>query len=284
MIDTLAMQNFDTTSYNPNWPFTGPVVYNNLGMTTTAMSPSNSPTGIGGSRSWESSTQSAGLILTFSTIPIPAGYDSLRVHFNLAAMDLTSASGGGPDNLDYVLVEVSFNGGPFYARLRVRGSTANNSYWPYSATGKSKLYYQPQSEVVFANTTTGLQMAGYSNCEVVFPGSVTQVAVRITGRSSSASDTWLIDNVVLTGEKLATGINTVSKNNSTRIYPNPANDIVYINRANSKPGSLYIYNSLGNIVLSKDLDKETETISVSSLPAGIYFLKFDGQTKKLIKQ
>ena len=134
MIDTLAMQNFDTLAlYNPNWPFTGPVVYNTMGTSSAVATPSNSPTGIGGSNSWESTTQSAGLVLTFTTINIPAGYDSIRARFSLAAMNLIGA-GGGPDNLDYVLTEVSFNGGPYYARLRIRGAVANNSWWPYSAT------------------------------------------------------------------------------------------------------------------------------------------------------
>jgi hypothetical protein len=283
VIDTLAMQNFDSAAYNPNWTFAGPVVYNTMGMTTSTMAPTNSPTGISGSRSWESTTQSAGLVLTFDTIAIPPGYDSLRVRFNLAAMNLTGTS-GGPDNLDYVLVAVSFNNGPYYNRLRIRGATTDNSFWPFSATEKGKVYYQPQTEMVFANTSSGLQPAGYAMGEIVFTGSVSSVSIRMTGRSSSSSDSWLADNVILTGEKLATGINTVTKHNSPRIYPNPANDLIHIDRAASETSVLQVYNSLGTIVLSKELTKTNESITISSLANGIYFLKFDGVTKKIIKQ
>ena len=283
MIDTLAMQNFDTTAFNPNWPFTGPVVYNAMGMTTTAMSPSNSPTGIANSRSWESTTQSTGLVLTFTTINIPGGYDSIRAHFSLAAMNLAS-TGGGPDDLDYVLVEVSFNGGPYYNRLRIRGAIANNSYWPYSATGKGKLYYQPQSEVMFQNATSGFQPAGYAQGEIVFPGSVNSVSIRMTGRSSSSTDTWLVDNVLLTGEKLATGVNTGIKNNDLRVYPNPANDILHIRRSSHSLAVLLIVNALGETVLTKELSKENESINIDNLASGIYFLKTEGSIKKIIKQ
>lgn len=284
ILDTLAMQNFETTPFSLDWPFTGPVVYNTMGMSpATNAAPVSSPTGLGGSRSWESTTQSGGLVLTFSNIPIPAGYDSIRAKFSLAAMNLIS-TGGGPDNLDYVLTEVSFNGGPYYSRLRIRGATTDNSYWPFSATGKGKLYYQPQSEVVFQNTSSGLQAAGYSQAEIVFPGSVTSVSIRMTGRSSSSTDTWLVDNVLLTGEKLATGINTVAKNNSVRIYPNPANDILYIKRNNSTNGSLVMVNALGQTVLTKELTKESENITIAELSSGVYFLNIDGLVKKIIKQ
>lgn len=201
-IDTLAIQDFELSPQSPVWNFTGPVVYNS-GYSSGSAAPPNSPIGIGGSRAWETTTNSGGLVLDFANITIPPSYDSVRVHFNLAAMNLISAS-GGPDDLDYVLVAYSTNGGTSYTnRLRIRGATANNSFWAYSATGVAQVYYLPTTETVFQPTTTGLQTTfGYSNCEIVFPGSITQVAMRITGRSSSSTDTWLIDNLVITGENV----------------------------------------------------------------------------------
>lgn len=199
-IDTLAFQDFETAPQAPVWSFSGPVVYNS-GFSSASATPANSPIGIGGSRAWESTLVSGGLVLSFSNVIIPSGYDSLRVHFNLAAMNLIGNT-GGPDNLDYVLVEYSLDGGTTYtARLRVRGSSANNCSWAYSASANANAYYLPASEIMFQPTTTGLQTTfGYSNCELIFPGSITQLAVRITGRSSSSTDTWLVDNLVLTGE------------------------------------------------------------------------------------
>ncbi|MBK7426238.1 MAG: T9SS type A sorting domain-containing protein [Saprospiraceae bacterium] len=198
--DTLAIQDFELTPALPTWSFTGPVIYNS-GFSGANAAPDNSPIGISGSRAWETTSNSGGLALEFDNINIPAGYDSVRVQFRLAAMNLNS-TGGGPDNLDYVLTQVSLdNGTTYYSRLRIRGAVADNSYWAYDATGVAKVYYQPQTEVMFQPINTGLATdLGYSTCEILFPGNVSQVKIKITGRSSSSTDTWMIDNVLIAGE------------------------------------------------------------------------------------
>ena len=199
-IDTLAIQDFEITPATPTWNFTGPVVYNS-GTSSASAAPSNSPIGINSSRAWETTSVSGGLVLDFDNVTVPSGYDSVRVNFKLAAMNLNGSS-GGPDHLDYVLVEYSIDGGnTFVSRLRIRGAAANNSFWGYDATGLAKVNYLPATETMFQPANTGLQTTeGYSTCEIVFPGSITQVQLRITGRSSSSSDTWLVDNLILTGE------------------------------------------------------------------------------------
>ncbi len=138
--------------------------------------------------------------MEFDNVNIPSTYDSTTVHFRLAAMNLNSSS-GGPDNLDYILVEISTDGGlTYYDRLRIRGATINNSFWAYSATGVAEVSYLPQTEVVFQPTNSGLQTTnGYSTININFPASVAQLRVRITARSSSSSDHWLIDNVMVLG-------------------------------------------------------------------------------------
>ncbi|MEW6470137.1 MAG: T9SS type A sorting domain-containing protein [Bacteroidota bacterium] len=274
--DTLAIQDFDSipTTPHPAWTFTGPVIYNTMGMTGTNAAPANSPTGIGGSRSWETTTNSTGLVLTFGNITIPPGYDSIRVHFNLAAMNLIS-TGGGPDNLDYVLTEVSTDGGAtYYGRLRIRGAVANNSYWPFSATGVARVYYQPQTEVVFAPANTGLQTnEGYSNCEIVFPGSVTQVAIRMTGRSSSSTDSWLVDNLVITGEYTSgVSVEELSGSGLKALYPNPATDQVTV--WCEVKGEFRLVDMLGNEVIRKDLGSGEHSISVAELPEGMYLWSY----------
>lgn len=199
-IDTLAIQDFEITPAAPTWNFTGPVVYNS-GISSATAAPANSPIGINSSRAWETTSVSGGLVLDFNNITVPSGYDSVRVNFKLAAMNLNGST-GGPDNLDYVLVEYSIDGGNnFVSRLRIRGAVANNSFWGYDATGVAKVNYLPATETMFQPANSGIQTTeGYSTCEIVFPGSITQVQLRITGRSSSTTDTWLVDNLILTGE------------------------------------------------------------------------------------
>ena len=85
--------------------------------------------------------------------------------------------------------------------MRVRGSVVSNSFWAYDATGVAAVQYLPASETTFEPTTSGLQVAeGYSFCEISFPGNISQVMIRITPRSSTSTDSWLVDNLVLPGE------------------------------------------------------------------------------------
>lgn len=202
VIDTLAFQDFETVPQAPVWTYSGTPSGFQSGNSAANATPSNSPLGIGGSRAWHVEQQSGGNQLTFANQTITGNYDTIRVNFRLAAFNMTGTS-GGPDNLDYVLVAYSINGGTTYInRLRVRGAVNNNCSWPYSAARKAELFYLPASEQVFQPTNSGLQLTdGIGEVELVFPGSITQLSIRITPRSSSSSDDWLVDNLVLTGEK-----------------------------------------------------------------------------------
>lgn len=195
----LAVQDFEVVPVAPTWLFAGPVIYNS-GFSSAAAAPPDSPLGIDGSRAWETTTNSGGLVLTFDNQVIAPGFDAIEVRFRLAAMSLTTAI-GGPDDLDYVRVEISVDAGAtYYPRLRIRGAVNDNSFWPYAATGVAQVPHLPQSEALFQPLNTGLQTTeGYSTAAIIFPGDVGQLGIRITARSSSSTDTWLIDNLTLSG-------------------------------------------------------------------------------------
>ncbi len=201
IIDTIAIQDFEVSPQSPVWSYSGTPTFLN-GYTIANASPSNSPIGINGSRAWETHAVSSGSILEFNNTTIPAIYDTIWIGFRLAAMSLSSTS-GGPDNLDYVEVSYSLDNGLTYInRLTIKGATTNNSTWAYSATGLAEVFYQPSSTTVFQPTTSGLQTTmGYSTCGISFPGTISQLKLKIKVRSSSSSDTWCVDNVVLTGKK-----------------------------------------------------------------------------------
>lgn len=199
--DTLAYQDFEVVPQAPVWTYTGTPNDFQSGTSSASATPANSPLGINNSRAWHLRQVSGGNPVVFANTTIPAGYDSVRIRFRLAGMNLNGTS-GGPDHLDYVLVAYSIDGGnTFVNRLRVRGAVSNNCSWPYSAASTAKNYYLPGSEQVFQPQNSGLQLqAGLGTVEIVFPGSITQLMVRITPRSSSSSDSWLIDNLALIGD------------------------------------------------------------------------------------
>lgn len=203
-IDTLAIQDFELTPQSPIWTYSGtPYGFQQGYAPASNTSIPNAELGIGGSRSWHVEQQSSGNPLTFDNILIPAGYDSIRVSFRLSGQNLDGTS-GGPDYLDYVLFEYTTdNGTTFVPRIRVRGAELNNSYWSFNAQGSATAPYLPATETNFYPYGSGLQeVEGISFVEIAFPGSISQLSVRITPRSSTISDDWLIDNLVLTGESI----------------------------------------------------------------------------------
>ncbi len=201
-LDTLAFQDFENVPASPVWGYTGTLAGTQSGFAPMAASIPNTPLGINGSQAWHVVQVSVGNPIVFNNTTIPSGYDSIRVNFRLSAMNLLGAT-GGPDNLDYVLVSYSLdNGATFVDRLRIRGSALDNSFWAYDATGVASVNYLPATETVIQPlSSTGLQVAeGYSFCEITFPGTISQLTIRITPRSSSSTDSWLVDNLVLSGE------------------------------------------------------------------------------------
>jgi len=202
VLDTLAIQDFETIPMSPTWTYTGMLADVQNGYASPASCIPNTPLGLGGSQAWHVVSVSGGNQIVFDNTMIPVGYDSIRMNFHLAALNLNGAT-GGPDDLDYVLVEYSIDGGVSYIqRLRIRGAVNNNSFWAYDATGVASVNYLPASETVIQPVNTGLQTTeGYSFCQISFPGSITQLSVRITPRSSSSTDSWLVDNVLVTGEQ-----------------------------------------------------------------------------------
>lgn len=196
----LATQDFEVTPATPTWTYTGAAPTFNSGTSSASAAPPNSPIGIGASRAWEVTQVSGGFPLEFAPITIPPGYDRIIARFRLAAMNLIGST-GGPDDLDYVLVAYTLdNGGTYTDRVRVRGAINNNSFWAYDATGLASVYFEPATETLFQPTDTGLATTeGYSTVEIEFPPTVGSVGLRITPRSSSSSDTWLVDNLELLG-------------------------------------------------------------------------------------
>ena len=62
------------------------------------------------------------------------------------------------------------------------------------------------------------------------------------------------------------------------VYPNPTNGMVQIEIA--EQAILQIFNSIGVLVSTQDLQKGLNQIDISQFPSGIYFLNGEGETKK----
>jgi hypothetical protein len=82
------------------------------------------------------------------------------------------------------------------------------------------------------------------------------------------------------------GINPVENNKNLKIFPNPAKDQLNIELSDhSYPvSSVRIYNSVGMIVFQQNKFRERETIDISDLPPGGYFMILDTFRQKFIKR
>ena len=69
------------------------------------------------------------------------------------------------------------------------------------------------------------------------------------------------------------------------VYPNPTNGVLFVEtrHGTSLPDQTYrITNLMGQTVLSGNINAENQQINVSSLPQGMYFITFAGETRKFV--
>ena len=88
-------------------------------------------------------------------------------------------------------------------------------------------------------------------------------------------------------DSLYTQINENNINIDIDIYPNPTIDKIYIKCIQKENVEIQIYNSLGEIILQKEINNIMNSIDINLLPKGIYVVKLKYENlaffKKLIK-
>ncbi len=81
--------------------------------------------------------------------------------------------------------------------------------------------------------------------------------------------------------KSGVGIDEIEKNNKIKIYPNPTSTILHISSDLKNNPAIEIINYLGQTILKQ---KYSESIDVSKLSPGCYFIKIDNSYSKFIKE
>lgn len=84
------------------------------------------------------------------------------------------------------------------------------------------------------------------------------------------------------------GITDVASGKTIQVYPNPAKDVLHFGLNSSEPVNVAIYNTTGQAVANATLNNAGNSIQVSSLPAGVYYIQLSGNgmsgTTKFVKQ
>jgi hypothetical protein len=81
-------------------------------------------------------------------------------------------------------------------------------------------------------------------------------------------------------------VNEFTDGKSTvNIYPNPANDFINVEVINGhRVGTIRIYNTVGALVKSIDMNGSEKEINISELPTGLYIISIEDAKEPLTKQ
>ena len=147
-------------------------------------------------------------------------------------------------------------------------------------SSKAQTYSQP-TEVISSGggETTG---GNYSNFAVL---GETFVDFSVSGGDYSTTIGFLY------ASDINTGIDEIILNNEDiNIFPNPTSNELFIEMQNRKDVNISIFNSIGQIVYKSKVETNRETINVTGLQTGIYFVEIkdlDGNillSEKIIKK
>ena len=107
----------------------------------------------------------------------------------------------------------------------------------------------------------------------------------LTGNTSN----WTATSNITTGNTCSTYLNTNDFEFSSKlsVYPNPSNDLFFIN--SETRGNIVIYDLIGKIIKSENIDLGITKLDLSNYLSGIYLMKVTNdanqtKTMKLIKQ
>jgi hypothetical protein len=120
-----------------------------------------------------------------------------------------------------------------------------------------------------------------------YNGTAVYIAFHFTCTSVETA-TWEIDNIVIKGEKNVGTGNPYTLLTNVSLFPNPSTGIVNVNMSNSAFDVMKVYALTGNLVKEFRIDAISNTIDLSELKKGIYFVSFESSktnqtvTKKLI--
>lgn len=107
----------------------------------------------------------------------------------------------------------------------------------------------------------------------------------ISDGNQTNKDGWMIDNIVVGDVYLGNSVEEFSNVIQVKLFPNLTSHYFnYKVEDNEKLTSLFIVNVGGEIVMQINNPKSGDSIDVSSLPSGNYFVKFIAEGKQSIKR
>jgi len=159
-----------------------------------------------------------------------------------------------------------------------------------------KLYYAPSFSAAASNPTIcagqsltltagGVPNYAWSNgantaSAVVTPSATTIYTVTST-YTTGCTDTKTVSVTV----NACTGISEAQLSKELSVYPNPTKDNITVVSTPNFIGKTYsITDQIGKLITNGKLTSDNMKISLASFPNGLYFVKIEGQTFKIVKE
>ena len=199
----------------------------------------------------------------------------MTVTFNDSSWN-SGYGGFGTNGTPGAIVRTTWNTGDIWMR---RKFTLSADVLNGDQTLMLRIHHDEDCEV-YINGVLATSLSGYVNDYGYYSMSSAAKAALIPGGENAmavhchqTSGGQYIDVGIATmrAEQNNTGIENAVKK-KIRVYPNPTHNQLIIENGDWKMDDLKIYNTAGKIVNSKWLN--STSIDISSLPAGIYFLKW----------
>ncbi|MGZ3863244.1 MAG: T9SS type A sorting domain-containing protein [Bacteroidia bacterium] len=205
----------------------------------------------------------------------PVGYDTY--HWTGPVSDSSQCISAGTAGV-YTL-NLTENSGCIPPQLTYTVSASSLTPPLITITGEDTVCFSFKDSLTAGGASSYAWTNGITNGVPFTPTATANYIVTATdtnGCSNTDSITVFVDYNCTTGIK-----NTSIA--SVKLYPNPANNIVTF-QSEEKPGSILIYNSMGEMALQTNSQNTKTEIDISKLSKGIYTVKVQNRYLRLVKE
>lgn len=144
------------------------------------------------------------------------------------------------------------------------------------------VFYWNRDSTTTAQTGSAIVLGGTD-----FTNFTSPVTFRFYGWNSEASGgTFSIDNVTFKGSSsIASAVVSISKHTVTSVYPNPSTDGMFaVNTSANVKTLVNVYNVIGEVVLTKQINSGKELIDLTNQPNGSYFVSIKNENETVVKK
>ncbi len=144
---------------------------------------------------------------------------------------------------------------------------------PDTVAGQLVAHAGPFYNYQWIDCETNLPIPGATDSVLTIPGNGMYAVVISNEDCSDTSNCIDLSTLGVGSQKPATSI---------KVWPNPGSDFVFITN-DEEGGQVLITDQLGSVKMKKDFMAKTEMLSISSWPAGIYFIRIGEEISYFVK-